>query len=367
MPIISLTNCRFELISDQNFDKFKTIFMKTPLLLLGICATVAGTAQTIQLEDTLSTGDAMTYFVLDSNATAYEEVVGADVEWDYDDVAAYMIAPNNNNIIDREDSDFSTDFPDARYTEAFENSVQTYFTNNDGASQVIVHGFVFQELTSDFIIKYDVDPLISYQFPMNFGDSYTDEIEGTASLPLAGDVSISGEATIEADGTGTLKLAGTAYPNVIRVHTTEISEGVILGSPATITRESFVYYDIDSYNMPIFVHATVLAELGAGGDFGFTAVYGKDEITDYVGLEEETTSPVQLSIYPNPVAGTFTTVSATEGTTKLTILNSVGQIVRVINNPQTTEQIDVSELERGVYFVQAIKGAATETEKFIVK
>jgi hypothetical protein len=367
MLINSLTNCRFDLYSDQNFDKFKTIFMKTPLLLLGICASVAGTAQTIELEDTLSTGDAMTYYVLDSSATNLEGITGADVVWDYNSVGAYMIPPNDNNVINREDSDFAADFPDARYTEAFDNSVQTYFTNNDGASQVIVHGFVFQELSNDFIIKYDADPLIALQLPMNLGDSYTDDIEGTATVPLAGDISISGEASIEADGIGTLKMGGTDYANVIRVHTTEVSEGIILGSPATITRESFVYYDIDNFNMPIFIHATVLAELGAGGDFGFTAVYAKDEITDYVGLEEESTTPVDLSIYPNPVAGSFTTVSTSQGTEKLTIMNSVGQVVRVINNPQTSEQIDVSDLGRGVYFVQAMKGASTRTEKFIVK
>jgi hypothetical protein len=341
--------------------------MKTPLLLLGICASIAGTAQTITIDDTLSTGDAMTYFVLDSNATAYEDITGEDVTWNYDNIAAYAIPSNDNNVIDGADSDFADEFPMARYTEAFENSVQTYFTNNDGASQVVVHGFVFQELSNDFVIKYDVDPLISYQFPMNFGDTYTDAIEGAAVVPLAGEIEIAGEATITADGTGILKLGGTDYANVIRVHTVEVSEGIILGTPAIITRESYVYYDIASFNMPIFVHATILAELGAGGDFGFTAVYGKDEITDYVGIEEETNTPVSLSIYPNPVAVPFATVSVSEGTSKLTILNSVGQVVQIINNPQTIEKIDISGLDRGVYFVQAVKGSSTKTEKFVVK
>lgn len=341
--------------------------MKTPLLLLGIFASIVGTAQTITIDDTLSTGDALTYYVLDSNATAYADVLGEDVTWNYDNVSAYAIAPNTNNVIDGADADFADEFPMARYTEDFENSVQTYFTNNDGSSQCIVHGFVFQELSNDFIIKYDSDPLISYQYPMSFGDSYTDDIAGTATVPLAGDIAISGEATITADGTGTLKLAGTDYSNVIRIHTTEVSEGTILGTPAIITRESYVYYDIASFNMPIFVHATILAELGAGGDFGFTAVYGKDEITDYVGIEEENNAPVALSIYPNPVATPFATVSVSEGTSKLTILNSGGQVVQTINNPQTTEKINVSGLERGVYFVQAQNGTATKTEKFIVK
>lgn len=341
--------------------------MKSPLLLLGICAGVSASAQTINEADTLSTGDAMTYYVLDSSATSYSEITGADVVWDYNDIAGYMIPPNDNNVINRTDSEFSDDFPGAMYTEEFENSVHTFFTNDEAGDQVIVHGFVFQELSNDFIIKYDEDPLISYKFPMNMGDSYTDAIQGTAVVPLAGDVAISGEAEIAADGTGTLKVAGTDYANVIRVHTREVSEGVILGSPATITRESFVYYDIASFNMPIFVHASVLAELGAGGDFGFTAVYSKDAVTDYVGIEEEPAEKLEISVYPNPVHGNFATVTSVQGTESLIVLNSLGQVVTTINNPNTTEKIDVSDLDRGVYFVQAVRGDATRTEKFVVK
>ena len=339
--------------------------MKTPLLLLGICAGVAASAQTIELSDTISTGDAMTYYVLDSNATAYADVTGAGVVWDYNAVGTYGDPANDNNVIDRTASEFSDDFPGAMYAEEFENSVNTFFTNDPDNNRVIVHGFVFQELSNDFIIKYDTDPLISYTFPMNEGDSYTDDIAGTATVPLAGDIAISGSAEVTADGSGTLKVAGNEYSNVIRVHTREVSEGVILGSPATITRESYVYYDIDNYNMPIFIHAAVLAELGAGGDFGFTAVYSKDEPAGFVGVEENT-SALNVSVYPNPTHD-FATVTTVEGTESVVVLNAIGQTVMTINQPMTSEKIDFSNFNKGVYFIQAVKGDATRTEKVIVK
>ncbi|NOQ71690.1 MAG: T9SS type A sorting domain-containing protein [Crocinitomix sp.] len=341
--------------------------MKTPLLLMVISAGTYASAQTINLSDTLSSGDSQTYYVLDSNATAYADLTGADVTWDYGSIGGYGIGPNINSVIPGETSDFGEDFPDAVYAENFENSINTFFTNDPGASEVIVSGFVFQELSNDFIIKYDINPLISAKFPMTLGTTYDDAIQGTATLPLAGDVAIEGSATITVDGSGTLKVGSSSYTDILRVHTIEVSEGIILGSPAVITRESYVYYDIAADNMAIFIHGTVLAELGAGGDFGFTAVYSIDEITEIVGVEETATEKLDLTVYPNPANGNFTTISTVEGTESLTILNSLGQVVSTYNNPSTQVKVDVSELNTGVYFVQAIKGSATRTEKFIVK
>ena len=272
--------------------------MKTPLLLMVISAGFYGSAQTINLSDTLSTGDSQTYYVLDSSATSYAGTVGADVTWDYENLGGYPISPNINSVIPASTSDFADDYPTATYAENFENSIHTFFTNDPGASEVIVSGFVFQELSNDFIIKYDINPLISAKFPMSMGTTYDDDIQGTATLPLAGDVAIEGSATITCDGTGTLKLASNAYDNVIRVHTIEVSEGIILGSPAIITRESYVYYDIDADNMAIFIHGSVLAELGAGGDFGFTAVYSIEDPGEIVGVEETTTETLEFICIP---------------------------------------------------------------------
>ncbi len=341
--------------------------MKTPLVLLGICANFFSIAQTIELSDTISAGNSMDYYVLDSNATAYAAITGAGVTWDYSAVGAYEMAPNSNNVIDRADSDFASDFPSATYAENFENSVNTFFANDPVSNQVIVHGFVFQELSNDFIIKYDTDQLISYKFPMNLGDSYTDPIAGTATLPLAGDVDIEGEATVTADGTGTLKVGDVTYSNVIRVHTTEVSEGMILGSAAVITRESYVYYDIDNFNMPVFIHATVLAELGLGGNFGFTAVYSRDEVTEYVNVDATNSTDINLSVYPNPATGDFATLTCPAGTETIAIMNTLGAVVYTINTPSTVETINLSNFAKGIYFVQTTKAGTTKTLKFIVK
>ena len=343
--------------------------MKTPLLLLGICASFYGTAQTIELADTISAGNSMDYFVLDSNANAYSAVIGAGSVWDYSEVGGYGLAANTNDVIMKDASTFATDFPTATYAENFENGVNTFFTNDPTNNQVIVHGFVFQELASDYIIKYDSDPLISYKFPMNLGDSYTDDLSGTAVLPGVGDVDISGEAVVTADGTGTLKVGDVEYTNVIRVHTVENTSGliVVFGTTLSVTRESYVYYDIDNYNMPIFIHASIIAEVGVAGTFGFTAVYSRDEITDYVSVEETIQENTNLSVYPNPATGDFATLTSPAGTESVAILNTLVAVVYTINAPATVETINLSNFAKGIYFVQTTKAGTTKTLKFIVK
>lgn len=343
--------------------------MKTPLLLLGICASFYGTAQTIELADTISAGNSMDYFVLDSNANAYSAVIGAGSVWDYSEVGGYGLAANTNDVIMKDASTFATDFPTATYAENFENGVNTFFTNDPDNNQVIVNGFVFQELGGDYIIKYDSDPLISCKFPMNLGDSYTDDLSGTAVLPGVGDVDISGEAVVTADGTGTLKVGDAEYTNVIRVHTVENTSGtiVVFGTTLSVTRESYVYYDIDNFNMPIFIHASITAEVGVAGTFGFTAVYSRDEISDYVNVISCKGPGIDFNVYPNPATGDFVTITNPEEAESMTILNALGEVVYTVNTPSMTETINIANLASGIYFIQTTKVGATKTLQFIVK
>lgn len=343
--------------------------MKTTLLLLGICVGVVGNAQTIELEDTISTGNSMTYYVLDSNATNLSEVVGAGSNWDYSTIGGYGLPGNTNNVIVASASEHAAQFPDAAYNENFENGVLTFLSNDAPGNRTIVHGFVFEEGTNTFIIKYDDDQLVSMTYPMNLGDTYTDDIEGSAVVPLGSPIDISGTATVTADGTGTLTVGTNSYTNVIRIYTKEVSSGASpVGGTVTFTRESYTYYDIDNFNMPIFIHGTVFADAGVLGDFGFTAVYSKDMITDYTGVKEnELSNEINLTVFPNPVVGELATITTTAGTERLTILNAMGQTVVTLNNPETIEKINAGDLNTGVYFIQAQLGNALKTQKFVVK
>ncbi|MCG8577327.1 MAG: T9SS type A sorting domain-containing protein [Flavobacteriales bacterium] len=336
--------------------------MKQSLLILGLVAGVYSQAQ-LTTANMLSNGDMRSYYSLDSSASNLASVTGTDVTWDYSNIGGYMMTPNDLNVIDASASAFASDFPSTSLCEEFNNGVQTFF-NNVG-DDVIVDGFVYQEAGNDFVVRYETDDLIALALPMNVSESYTDAVDGVAIIPLAGTVNIDGDATVTCDGSGTLNIGSNTYTNVIRIHTLEETSGNALGQDILITRESFVYYDLDDANpLPIVRHDRVEADLDAGGTYGFQAMYSKDAVTDYVGVEEgETTT---LSVYPNPATDVLSI--SFEGTAQeLSIFNAAGQVVYTSTAVQNLETIDVSAFDAGIYMVQIRTENGLKTEKVTVK
>jgi secreted PhoX family phosphatase len=87
------------------------------------------------------------------------------------------------------------------------------------------------------------------------------------------------------------------------------------------------------------------------------AIHGFDEVTVTSLEEPQFESTSQLQIFPNP---TTRTVYLSE-MTDLAVYNAEGQRLKVFRN---TNQIDVSNLPAGMYFLQTAEG---ETKKLIVK
>lgn len=338
--------------------------MKKGLLLLAIGFGTVASAQSLTIDDTLSTGDSRAYYPLDSNAVNLSGTTGAGVTWNYSTIAGYNgVTPSTNTVVVASSTAWAADYPISDYCEDFENGVRTFFRNV--GTDVLVDGFVYNDGTNEFIVTYDVDELKALSFPMSMGSTYTDPISGTAAIPLVGDVSVTGEATVTADGTGTLTIGTNSYTNVIRVHTDEESSGTFFGQNITLIRRSYVYYDLDDANdMPIFRHDEVIADLDAGGTYGFQAVYSKDQVTNYVGTEEA--DMTQFSVYPNPATDVLNIV-VPEGVTEMTIVNSLGQVVNTYLLPQGTITLNTSDFATGVYLVKAKSSNGITTRKVTIK
>lgn len=69
-----------------------------------------------------------------------------------------------------------------------------------------------------------------------------------------------------------------------------------------------------------------------------------------------------LSVFPNPAKDRVTIDSDVSQFSEIRLVNSFGQIVRLIN----TNQVDVRELENGLYYLQFFKDALVATEKIMV-
>ena len=74
-----------------------------------------------------------------------------------------------------------------------------------------------------------------------------------------------------------------------------------------------------------------------------------------------------FSIFPNPATTQFSIDADLTAKTSVQILNYNGQLVKEINQLNSSNQIDVSNLSSGVYFVNILINDSFSTEKLIVR
>ena len=79
-----------------------------------------------------------------------------------------------------------------------------------------------------------------------------------------------------------------------------------------------------------------------------------------VGINENTTQNIR--IYPNPATSQLT-LNTTEQIQRISILNITGKTVKTIVSNNST--IDVSDLTKGIYFLQIQTGNGIANSKFI--
>ncbi len=340
--------------------------MKKLFILCGLTGSFFSQAQSLTVDDTLSSGVFLSYYAADTSANEYAGIAGSAVTWDYSNLA-YADATNSgshlDSVIDMTDATTANQgyYPNATYQEQFDTGIQSFFSNTPDS--IITYGFIFNDGTTDNVIRYHNDPLISAKFPMTLGTSYTDYVDGEA-IANSVTAAMSGTADIEVDGTGTLELAGNTYTNVVRVKTVEVISGVIaLVGPVTITRTSYMYYDFATSQLPIFIYGKILADLGAMGTTNLKSVWSKDPLMGYAGVEE--TNESDLSIYPNP-ANTEVNISCDKGES-ISVINSIGQTVYSTNITKQITTIDVSNFSTGIYFVEIKNEDEKITKKLVIK
>jgi hypothetical protein len=74
----------------------------------------------------------------------------------------------------------------------------------------------------------------------------------------------------------------------------------------------------------------------------------------------------QFNFYPNP-ASTELVVNATQRIDQIAIRDLTGRTLTVVNNPATSERIDVSSFAKGMYLLESRSGNQVYTQKFLVQ
>jgi Secretion system C-terminal sorting domain len=340
--------------------------MKKVLLLMLSFFSLAAIAQSFTIDDTLSAGDAELYYTADSNAVNLDAMTGAGVTWDYSALQGYVGLTNPDSVKNATDSPDFGDFSNADYWDDLSGGASLYFTNY--LDSVISYGYVFSIDGNIVKIMHNIDPLKTANIPMVLNDTYTDSTYGAADV-LGSMGATEGDVVVIADGTGTLNLGASVFTNVIRIKLVESIETTITLPPpintvtGTVTRTEYRYFDYANQNEPILIHATIdVASILFNG--GYSAVYSSVALP-ILGLGFEDDKIENFDVYPNPA--TDIVAIASDNADVVIVMNALGQIIYSIKNPQGTEQIDVSNYETGIYFIQIKRGNATKTKKLIVK
>ena len=337
--------------------------MKKVLLFSAVCASFFASAQTFTVNDTLSDGQSTAYYVMDSTAVNYDAVTGTGVTWDYSTLLGESPITIPNDVVDAGGTTYAANYPNADYNDDLSSGASIYFSNTPDS--VISYGYVFSADGNNIIVMHNADPLKSLEFPMAVGDSYTDYIEGEAEI-TSYTFPTTGTATVTVDGFGTLIVGTTTHTNMLRVKLVEsLDASITFPFPVTgtITRTLYSYYNLASDKQAMFVHATIDVASDVLND-NYSAVYYTGTPMGYLGAVEN--DVIDFSVFPNP-SNNLTTIT-TDGTAdQINITNALGQVVYTIAKPKTTETVDVTAFEAGIYIISIVKGDVTSNQKLIVE
>ena len=318
-------------------------------------------------------GDGTTLYVIDSAAVSYENITGTGVTWNYAMYGGYNDDTRTLTVYDASTTPEAASFTPASTALGIENFLLTY--NSSTADDRTSHGFIFNEPDfGEIIVKLDTDPALHYEYPMAVGDQLTDVFEGNMDFELGGfpqTLPVDGDHTVTIDGSGTLELAnGVTLSDVTRykiVEQVNVDNAPLVGN-LTLDRVQYEYYQLGSSSLPVLIHSSGILQPEGGGDplFEYSLVLSAE---DPVGIANLTAQSIkETMVYPNPASDNLTIKlpQASKGI-KIEVLDNLGKVV--INDTMDSEvkNLNISDLEQGLYFVQITSGNVTETKKVIVK
>ncbi len=312
-------------------------------------------------------GDASNMFLCDSFATNYEGVIGSGVTWDYSAIHKINGEMKSLSIIDPATTPNAGDFPTSNKNVEVQGFFSTYWETS--ATERNVVGFIYNEPSFGEIKAVFTDPakLMDYDFDLN--DNVTDPYAGTLyfdfnGIPLS--PATTGTSFSKVDGKGTLMLnAATTLTDVLRVVTIDtLNADINLGAPIPVVfiRKQFEYYHFATSNLPVFTHSTGIMSTNGNVVGEFTVVLSYFEPDNVLAVNNTTVA--NFNVYPNPVKSDFTiTGEFTQADAQ--IINQTGQVVKTISGVTPGSNIEMSQFENGLYFLNLNINGQNHVQKII--
>jgi len=350
----------------QELIKFeKKNIMKKTLLFTTLSIAFLGNTQSLTQANEAVIGAAQTMYVCDSFVDVQSNVVGTGITWDFTDLLGYGGETRDYEIGDATASPFTSDFSSSVKTLKI-GAIETFY--NSSASDKVSQGFVYTEPNlGDVVATFDGNEAELVNYPMAYGDDFTDAFSGTLNVPGFGGSALSGEIYVTIDGQGTLNLPnGVSYTNVIRVLSMDSTFSSVASPFGTIDviieRTQYEYYDIANSSLPKLMITNIKLISSLLNDEQ-TLVLTSDDPMQYLGLNNSTA--VNFTVSPNPSTDKITLTGDFSNDATGTVVDQNGRVLLTTSVKNGTT-IDVSTFENGMYFLN-INSNGNRTSKTIVK
>ncbi|KQS89198.1 T9SS type A sorting domain-containing protein [Chryseobacterium sp. Leaf394] len=214
-------------------------------------------------------------------------------------------------------------------------------------------------VTADATINLSANNGTFISYPTNYGLNENDTASGTFSAQ-GFNGNVSGNINISADAWGTLLIGSKTYNNVLRVKSVQNFAMTVFGFPAgTVVNTSYAYYD-SAHKAPLFTTTNAVITIGTNAPQNSNVAQGLNEI--YLAVKD-----IQLKskfeFYPNPATDVVHFRNSEDA--NVVIYNAEG---KVLKQSRKADEIQVSDLPSGVYFITADKNSTlSETKKLIKK
>lgn len=337
--------------------------MKLNLLLATSLITGAAFGQFTQANEP-AIGANTTLYVVDSNATNYASVTGTGVTWDYSTIQGYQSAPTKViAVVAPSSTPSASNFTSSQKAIQIPNFITTYFTST--TSDRVSQGFSFQDPSAgsiDVVLNSNSELLMNYPFAVTntltdafSGSAYTNALPGQA-IPTSGTI------TASVDGSGTLKLSSTVtLSNVLRYKIVEHATANAGFLTVNIDRVQYEYYDLANSSLPVFVHSALTIDMGSPTTQ--TLVMSSVQPTTALGLND--LSGKEFGMYPNP-ANESVTLAGLSGNETISIIDLAGKTVYSVTASNSTQTLNVSDIQAGIYNVVVISNGVKTTKKLTI-
>lgn len=345
--------------------------MKKLLLLVSTLLSGLSFSQSFDATNEPVIGDTRDFFLCDSFTVNYSAVAGNGVDWDYTEILGIYGETRNVEVIDATTSPFASNFAGATMAITIQNSITSFFNTSAGGRSS--QGFLYTEPTfGDVVAAWENDSEITHTYPMAYNASGTDVFDGTLSFDFNGlpqSPTCNGVVYYSVDGQGNLMLpGGNTYANVLRYKLIDTAyTNVFLIGDLEVIRTQFEYYDIANDRIPLFIHSTIKIQAPGATDplTEQSIVLCKDMPDFYLGVNE--TEVVSFGLYPNPTTGLVKIEGEFAGSTSVSVADLNGRIVYTANDVNTGLEMNLTELEAGIYTVIVSENGNSSQKRLVIR